>query len=89
MAASFAQYCHAEEPPGQSLKNTPETRAAEKVKHHEPDFSAKKRMGQASFYAKQFSGKYVHRIIQGGVGHNLPQEAPQAFADAITEVDSY
>jgi len=57
MAASFAQYCHAEEPPGQSLKNTPETRAAEKVKHHEPDFSAKKRMGQASFYAKQFSGK--------------------------------
>jgi rare lipoprotein A len=57
MATSFAQYCHAEELPGQSLKNTAETRAAEKVKHHEPDFSAKKRMGKASFYAKQFAGK--------------------------------
>jgi rare lipoprotein A len=57
IAANFAQYCHGEEPPAQSLKNTPETRAAEKVKHHEPDFSAKKRMGKASFYAKQFAGK--------------------------------
>jgi pimeloyl-ACP methyl ester carboxylesterase len=41
----------------------------------------------ASSYAKKFSGKYVHRIIEGGVGHNLPQEAPQAFAKAI--VDGY
>jgi rare lipoprotein A len=57
MATNFAQDCNAEEPPGQTLKNTPETRAAEKVKHHEPDFSAKKRMGKASFYAKQFVGK--------------------------------
>jgi len=40
-------------------------------------------------YAKKFSGKYAHRDIKGGVGHNLPQEAPQAFADAIIEVDSY
>jgi pimeloyl-ACP methyl ester carboxylesterase len=40
-------------------------------------------------YAKKFSGKYVHRDIKGGVGHNLPQEAPQAFADAIIEVDGY
>ncbi len=37
-------------------------------------------------YAKKFSGKYAHRIIKGGVGHNLPQEAPQAFADAVVEV---
>jgi len=43
----------------------------------------------ASVYAKKFSGKYAHRVIKGGVGHNLPQEAPQAFADAIIEVDSY
>jgi rare lipoprotein A len=57
MAANFAQYCHAEEPAAESVKNTPETRAAEKVKHHEPDFSAKKRMGKASFYAKQFAGR--------------------------------
>jgi pimeloyl-ACP methyl ester carboxylesterase len=37
-------------------------------------------------YAKMFSGKYSHRTITGGVGHNLPQEAPQAFAEAIVEV---
>src|SRR2546422_3794048 len=44
---------------------------------------------EASAYAKKFSGKYAHRIIQGGVGHNLPQEAPQAFAKAVGEVDGY
>jgi pimeloyl-ACP methyl ester carboxylesterase len=38
-------------------------------------------------YAKRFSGKYAHRLITGGIGHNLPQEAPRAFADAIIEVD--
>jgi pimeloyl-ACP methyl ester carboxylesterase len=37
-------------------------------------------------YAKKFSGKYAHRLIKGGVGHNLPQEAPQAFAEAVVEV---
>jgi pimeloyl-ACP methyl ester carboxylesterase len=37
-------------------------------------------------YAKMFSGKYEHRTIQGGIGHNLPQEAPQAFAEAIVDV---
>ena len=39
-------------------------------------------------YAKYFSGKRTHRIIKG-VGHNLPQEAPRAFADAIIEVAGY
>jgi pimeloyl-ACP methyl ester carboxylesterase len=43
----------------------------------------------ASSYAKKFSGKYAHRLIKGGVGHNLPQEAPQDFAKAIVEVDGY
>jgi pimeloyl-ACP methyl ester carboxylesterase len=43
----------------------------------------------ASSYAKKFSGRYAHRIINGGVGHNLPQEAPQAFAAAVVEVDGY
>jgi len=38
---------------------------------------------------KKFTGKYAHRTIEGGVGHNLPQEAPRPFADAIVEVDSY
>jgi pimeloyl-ACP methyl ester carboxylesterase len=41
-----------------------------------------------SSYAKKFSGKYAHRTINGGVGHNLPQEAPQAFAKAIVDVDA-
>ncbi len=40
-------------------------------------------------YAPKFSGKYTHRTIPGGVGHNLPQEAPQAFADAVMEVDGF
>ena len=40
----------------------------------------------ASSYAKKFSGKYAYRLIKGGVGHNLPQEAPQAFAEAIIDV---
>jgi pimeloyl-ACP methyl ester carboxylesterase len=42
-----------------------------------------------SSYAKKFSGKYAHRLIKGGVGHNLPQESPQAFAKAVVEVDGY
>jgi pimeloyl-ACP methyl ester carboxylesterase len=37
-------------------------------------------------YAGKFSGEYSHRTIEGGVGHNLPQEAPDAFADAVLEV---
>ncbi|WP_244311821.1 alpha/beta fold hydrolase [Micromonospora taraxaci] len=41
---------------------------------------------EPSVYAKQFTGRYEHRTIGGGVGHNLPQEAPQAFADAVLEV---
>jgi pimeloyl-ACP methyl ester carboxylesterase len=40
-----------------------------------------------STYADKFTGKYEFRLIQGGVGHNLPQEAPRAFADAIVAVD--
>jgi pimeloyl-ACP methyl ester carboxylesterase len=39
-----------------------------------------------SSYAKKFSGKYEHRTIKGGIGHNLPQEAPQAFAQAVVDV---
>ena len=44
---------------------------------------------EPSAYAKKFSGKYAHRTIDGGVGHNLPQEAPEAFAKAVIEVDGY
>jgi pimeloyl-ACP methyl ester carboxylesterase len=42
-----------------------------------------------SVYASKFSGKYEHRTIRDGVGHNLPQEAPQAFADAVLDVDNF
>lgn len=38
-------------------------------------------------YAGKFSGPYAHRLITGGVGHNLPQEAPAAFAEAVVEAD--
>jgi pimeloyl-ACP methyl ester carboxylesterase len=44
---------------------------------------------EPSAYAKKFSGKYSHRLITGGIGHNLPQEAPQAFVQAIVDVDGY
>jgi pimeloyl-ACP methyl ester carboxylesterase len=40
-------------------------------------------------YRKKFPGKYANRIITGGVGHNLPQEAPQAFAQAVIDVDRF
>ena len=41
---------------------------------------------EPSSYAKKFSGRYSHRTITGGIGHNLPQEAPQAFAEAVVEI---
>jgi pimeloyl-ACP methyl ester carboxylesterase len=43
----------------------------------------------ASAYAHKFSGKYTHRVIGGGIGHNLPQEAPHAFAQAIADADAF
>jgi pimeloyl-ACP methyl ester carboxylesterase len=44
---------------------------------------------EASAYAGKFTGKYQHRVIGGGVGHNLPQEAPHAFAQAIIDADRF
>jgi pimeloyl-ACP methyl ester carboxylesterase len=41
---------------------------------------------EPSAYAKKFTGKYAHRNVGGGTGHNLPQEAPKAFADAVIDV---
>ena len=40
-------------------------------------------------YRNKFSGKYEYRLIKGGIGHNLPQEAPQAFAQAVIDVDAH
>jgi pimeloyl-ACP methyl ester carboxylesterase len=41
-----------------------------------------------SAYATKFSGRYSHRTIEGGIGHNLPQEAPEAFAQAVIDADA-
>jgi pimeloyl-ACP methyl ester carboxylesterase len=43
----------------------------------------------ASAYSHKFSGTYAHRVIEGGIGHNLPQEAPHAFAQAIIDVHGF
>jgi pimeloyl-ACP methyl ester carboxylesterase len=43
---------------------------------------------EPSAYAQKFSGKYEHRTITSGIGHNLPQEAPQAFAQAVVDIDA-
>lgn len=43
----------------------------------------------AAAYRNKYSGKYEYRLITGGIGHNLPQEAPQAFAQAIIDVDAF
>jgi pimeloyl-ACP methyl ester carboxylesterase len=42
-----------------------------------------------TLYRKKYTGKYAYRVVAGGIGHNLPQEAPQAFAQAVIEVDAY
>ncbi len=44
---------------------------------------------EPSAYAHKFSGSYSHRAIEGGVGHNLPQEAPEAFTEAVMDVDTH
>jgi pimeloyl-ACP methyl ester carboxylesterase len=43
----------------------------------------------SSAYRAKFTGKYEHRIVTGGIGHNLPQEAPQAFTQAVVDVDRF
>ena len=43
---------------------------------------------EPAVYANKFAGAYRHRLIEGGIGHNLPQEAPHAFAQAIMDVES-
>ncbi|CAO3425340.1 alpha/beta fold hydrolase [Azospirillum endophyticum] len=46
--------------------------------HPEPDM-----------YRAKFTGRYEHRLITGGIGHNLPQEAPEAFAQAVLDVGKF
>jgi hypothetical protein len=51
--------------------------------------TASRRQPTAHPIAALFAGKYSHQIVKGNAGHNLPQEAPQAFAQAVVEVDGY
>ena len=44
---------------------------------------------EADSYREKFTGPYAHRVVTGGVGHNPPQEAPRAFADAVVQVDRF
>ena len=44
---------------------------------------------EPAVYAKKFGGRYEHRLVSGGVGHNLPQEAPADFVRAIIDVDRF
>ena len=44
---------------------------------------------EPSAYATKFAGRYAHREITGGIGHNLPQEAPEAFAKAVVDADGW
>ena len=43
----------------------------------------------STVHAKKNSGKFAHRIVNGGLGHNLPQEVPKAFVVAFIRIDSY
>jgi hypothetical protein len=45
--------------------------------------------GDPSAYGPKYTGKYEHRNIAGGIGHNLPQEAPEAFAQAVVDVSGF
>ena len=52
-------------------------------------FASVPETGRRRLYAKKFGARYEHRLVEGGIGHNLPQEAPQAFAQAIVDVDRF
>ena len=55
----------------------------------EVDSPARRRFVDPSTYAKKYAGQYQHRLASGGIGHNLPQEAPREFAQAIADVDRF
>ena len=80
---------------GEAKYNDMEARLAERPVIHVPtitlegDANGAPHYPDDSSYRNQFTGKYANRVITGGIGHNLPQEAPQAFADAIVEVDGF
>ena len=72
----------------------PRSAARRGARHHRAhDHPRRRRQRRApsgpGAYAEKFSGPYAHRTITGGIGHNLPQEAPQAFAEAVLDVDPH
>jgi hypothetical protein len=58
-------------------------------RRHELQFGRRSRHTSVFHDPKNFSGKYENRITKDSVGHNLRQEAPQAFARAVVDVDHY
>jgi pimeloyl-ACP methyl ester carboxylesterase len=55
----------------------------------EGDANGAPHAADAASYRNKFSGRYAHRILTGGIGHNPPQEAPRAFAQAVIDADGY
>jgi pimeloyl-ACP methyl ester carboxylesterase len=72
-----------------SARHDDRLQAPKDRKTSEGDANGAPHAPDASAYRNKFTGKYEHREITGGVGHNLPQEAPQAFAQAIVDVDGF
>jgi pimeloyl-ACP methyl ester carboxylesterase len=58
----------------------------QRADHHDGRRCQWRAAPEPAAYAKRFTGKYRHQLIAGGVGHNLPQEAPEAFAQAVIDV---
>jgi pimeloyl-ACP methyl ester carboxylesterase len=80
--------------PGEELYDDLETRLAEGPVITVPTITLEGDANEAphpdaSSYAKKFSGRYAHRTVDGVVGHNLPQEAPQALDRAVVDVDGF
>ncbi|MBS0418146.1 MAG: septal ring lytic transglycosylase RlpA family protein [Proteobacteria bacterium] len=88
-----ASHCYAHEPDQslqEALKNTQANRDAEKIKHHPPDFTAKKRMGKASFYASKFAGrKMANGIRMDPHGNNAASKTlPLGTTARVTNLET-
>ena len=65
------------------LADVPDDRRAD---DHHGGRCQRRAASRARGLCEEFTGKYEHRLITGGIGHNLPQEAPQAFAQAVIDI---
>jgi hypothetical protein len=57
--------------------------------HHESEQASTRHHARRRRHGFDWDPKYAHRTINGGIGHNLPQEAPQVFAEAVVDVDGF